>query len=294
MTSTKQHAFTLIELAILLVMIGLLVGGVLVGRDLILTAEARAQIAQIESLRSATNTFRGKFDGLPGDLQSVQALLFGFNQTADGCNGTAQGFRDGNGNIEGATGTNSLQAQGEGETAFFWADLSTAKLINDNFPYASVTRPQCGTGLDIPQTALSQYFPAAKLGRGNYLYVAYMTQTDAGSLNRWGNYLGIAAVTSVQSSNVSIMSGASIPVTIAYAIDQKMDDGNPRTGIVIVGHLTNGGGLGNFATWDLSSNATGSTANSCLTIDYSTTPVLSSYNSPTSGSNSCALAFKFQ
>jgi prepilin-type N-terminal cleavage/methylation domain-containing protein len=43
-----QSAFTLIELSIVLVIIGLIVGGVLTGRDLISAAETRATIAQIE------------------------------------------------------------------------------------------------------------------------------------------------------------------------------------------------------------------------------------------------------
>lgn len=44
----NQSGFTLIELSIVLVIIGLIVGGVLVGRDLIKAAEVRAQVSQIE------------------------------------------------------------------------------------------------------------------------------------------------------------------------------------------------------------------------------------------------------
>ena len=44
---TKKQGFTLIELSIVLVIIGLIVGGVLVGQDLIKGAEIRATVAQI-------------------------------------------------------------------------------------------------------------------------------------------------------------------------------------------------------------------------------------------------------
>jgi prepilin-type N-terminal cleavage/methylation domain-containing protein len=63
-----RAGFTLIELSIVLVIIGLVVGGVLVGRDLICAAELRAQISQIEKYNTAVNTFYGKYGGLPGPL----------------------------------------------------------------------------------------------------------------------------------------------------------------------------------------------------------------------------------
>ena len=59
--SHKSAGFTLIELSIVLVIIGLIIGGVLVGRDLIAAAQVRAQISQIEKYQTAVNTFRGKY-----------------------------------------------------------------------------------------------------------------------------------------------------------------------------------------------------------------------------------------
>jgi prepilin-type N-terminal cleavage/methylation domain-containing protein len=53
--------FTLIELSIVLVIIALIVGGVLVGKDLISAAYVRAQITQIERFNTAVNTFYGKY-----------------------------------------------------------------------------------------------------------------------------------------------------------------------------------------------------------------------------------------
>ena len=70
--------FTLIEVSIVLVIIGLLAGGVLVGRDLIEAAKIRQQITQIEQFKAAVNTFRAKYNALPGDLLFTQATAFGF------------------------------------------------------------------------------------------------------------------------------------------------------------------------------------------------------------------------
>src|SRR5271155_2823005 len=112
-----QHGFTLIELSIVLVIIGLIVGGVLVGQDLIRAAEVRATIAQIEKYNTAVNTFRGKYNALPGDMNAATATAFNFT-----ARGAFAGEGDGNGVIEGisanATGDNNGFLQ-SGETTMF-------------------------------------------------------------------------------------------------------------------------------------------------------------------------------
>ena len=65
-----RSGFTLVELSIVLVIIGLIAGGVLVGRDLIEAAAIRQQITQVERFKTAVQTFRTKYNGLPGDLES--------------------------------------------------------------------------------------------------------------------------------------------------------------------------------------------------------------------------------
>ena len=53
-----EEGFTLLELSIVLVIIGLIVGGVLVGQDMIKGAQIRATVAQLEKYNTAVNTFR--------------------------------------------------------------------------------------------------------------------------------------------------------------------------------------------------------------------------------------------
>jgi len=93
----KRGGFTLIELSIVLVIIGLLVSGVLVGRDLIAAAELRSQISQIEGYNTAVRTFQLKYGGLPGDLSADKVDAFGFTATPYR-NGT-KGEGDGDGII---------------------------------------------------------------------------------------------------------------------------------------------------------------------------------------------------
>ena len=129
----RRGGFTLIELSIVLVIIGLLAGGVLVGRDLIAAAALRSQITQIEKYNAAANTFRAKYGFLPGDLPANQAAALGF-ATRTG----AYGDGDGNGYVNGKYGASVAQLPTlGGETVFFWTDLSAAKMIEGSFTYSA-------------------------------------------------------------------------------------------------------------------------------------------------------------
>src|ERR1035441_8304528 len=101
-SAPDSSGFTLIEMAIVLVIIGLIVGGVLVGQDLIKAAEVRAQISQIEKYNTAVNTFRGKYDALPGDIPVTLVTRFGF--TAAPVRAGIVGRGDGNGELDGPGG----------------------------------------------------------------------------------------------------------------------------------------------------------------------------------------------
>ena len=130
--ATSERGFTLIELSIVLVIIGFIVGGILVGKDLINSAATRQQIAQITQFQSAVYTFKGKYDGqIPGDMSKSEAAMYGFT-TRSGI----QGRGDNNGLIEGYNSNNGYPEESDifsGETALFWNDLATAKLIPGNY-----------------------------------------------------------------------------------------------------------------------------------------------------------------
>jgi hypothetical protein len=74
----KKSGFTLIDISIVLVIIGLIVGEVLVGRDLIEASRIRAQISQLEKFNLVANTFKLKYGYLLGDIPEPHASAFGF------------------------------------------------------------------------------------------------------------------------------------------------------------------------------------------------------------------------
>src|ERR1039458_8026084 len=129
--SPPKAGFTLVELSIVMVIIGLIIGGVLVGQDLISAASVRAQISQIEKYQTAVNTFRGKYGYLPGDIPDPYATQYGFQPRG----WRPHGEGDGNGLIEGLTPGCCYGGDlyGSGEPLMFWEDLSSAGLINGTF-----------------------------------------------------------------------------------------------------------------------------------------------------------------
>src|SRR5690242_14502943 len=86
----KLRGFTLIEISIVLVIIGLIIGGILVAQDLIEAARILAQVSQIRRYNVAFDTFRLKYDALPGDIDATKAAGFGFAARA-GTNGHGDG-----------------------------------------------------------------------------------------------------------------------------------------------------------------------------------------------------------
>jgi prepilin-type N-terminal cleavage/methylation domain-containing protein len=73
----KQQGFTLVEIAIVLVIIGLLLGGILRGQELIQGARVRNVIEQQNGVRAAFFAFQDRYRAIPGDLTVTQVNLIG-------------------------------------------------------------------------------------------------------------------------------------------------------------------------------------------------------------------------
>ena len=106
----KESGFTLIELAIVLVIIGLLLGGVLKGQELINSAKVKNMANDFKNIQIQIYSYQDKFRALPGD---DKAATVNVAATADG---------NGNGVIEGAWNATS------GEAFNFWQHIRKAGL----------------------------------------------------------------------------------------------------------------------------------------------------------------------
>lgn len=290
-----HNGFTLIELSIVLVIIGLITGGILTGRDLIEAAAVRAQVAQLEKYHTATNTFRGKYGYLPGDIPDPAASRFGFKTR-----GIYAGEGDGNGILAGIStdgaGSDQGNKEGAGELALFWVDLSTAGLIDGAFSTAVATAL---AGADVTGASIGNYFPAAKIGLGNYVY-AWSGGTGCCPWVYTGiNYFGVSATNNIASSTNfgKATSTPGLSVQQAYNIDKKMDDGYPQSGSVMAIYLnvdpywTDGY---NSMSHPASTAATAGSSTTCY--DNGNVAGTQKYSMAQNGGSgvNCGLSFRFQ
>jgi prepilin-type N-terminal cleavage/methylation domain-containing protein len=93
---SAQRGFTLIEIAIVVVIIGLLLGGVLKGQELITNARVRALISQQDGIKAAYFGFLDRYRALPGDYSQATSNISGVTANGNG-NGliTPQGVAGG-------------------------------------------------------------------------------------------------------------------------------------------------------------------------------------------------------
>lgn len=226
--SEGQHdasaGFTLIELSVVIVIIGLLVGGILVGRDLIKGAELRATIGQIDKYNTAVQTFKLKFDGVPGDLRQGEALSFGLlTLTA----ATPTGFGDGNGLIEGGA---SASTEPRAETIVFWRHLFEAGFVDGTFGSQanSVIVPTTGI-VTATVTNVDQSLPPTKVTPENS-FVVFSTNGL--------NYFSILPINTITTGPAYTYTTSGVTPINAFNIDSKLDDGRPNVGAIIARGIT--------------------------------------------------------
>ena len=66
-TKNSQAGFTLVEIAIVLVIIGLLLGGILKGQEMITQAKIKNVINDFNGVTAAVNSYQDRYRALPGD-----------------------------------------------------------------------------------------------------------------------------------------------------------------------------------------------------------------------------------
>jgi prepilin-type N-terminal cleavage/methylation domain-containing protein len=281
-SSRRRAAFTLIELSIVLVIIGLIVGGILVGRDMIHNAEILSQISQLERIQAAVGAFRLKYNCLPGDCSYATTQL-GFPRNPNenpewGGDGTVH---DGNGDdlIGEPNGYmfGGINTAAGIEWVLFWWHLQQANLLADGYNPLNTGGPGGTFG--------PMYYVPSKI-RDNNIWAGYMPPTPIvnfyTTVGFGANALYLVG-TSAKCAMYTCTSAFSEGITAAegMAIDGKIDDGMPFTGTVRA--IQGGGGFDNGIP------LTDPAPDGCATA-WSLT---ATYSNPTTNTNPrCDLAIK--
>ena len=228
----NRAGFTLIELSIVLVIIGLISGGILFGRDIIRAAQVYRQVKQIEEFNLAANTFKLKYNCIPGDCANAEEQGLG---TAGGPGENGDG--DGKLFTDVFFGTVPTPV----ESINFWHHLSQAGLLAKEYPGYSGGSWIDITALPAPiLTSMSQLnantFAWIGNPRGGFLPI----NIDAWDNGTVGMNFDFSGLFENNDRNFWFLTtglwyltapGTILPVD-AYSIDTKMDDGMPQSGVM--------------------------------------------------------------
>lgn len=215
-----SKAFSLVELSIVLVILGLLTGGILAGQSLIRAAELRSITAQYSGYVSATQSFRDKYLAIPGDMPNATSFWGVAHATPATCKTTAStSALTCNGTGDGVVGDTT----GSTEHYRYWQHLANAGLIEGS--YSGITQ---GASVTSSTTANS---PVGKIGSSlwfTYNWNATMSGSGGWFDGLYGNRLSIGGIQANGEPATPIFRPEE-----AWNIDTKMDDGKPGQGKVM-------------------------------------------------------------
>ncbi len=235
-----QRAFTLVELAIVMTIIGLLIGGILKGQELLENARVMSTVAQVKSYDAAVAGFRDVYDFLPGDLPNAGDKITGCDANCNPVVSTEAYGTAGDGIIgttewafspEGGTDLSIGLAQGSGSTPdsvddefkLFWIHL-----VNANF----LTSPRLQPLPSGTYYAADVTEPSAKIGGG--FVITYFNPTGSHREITGNYYLLGSTYTLYTQAQVSSDPGQQVLTPARAAqIDKKIDDGEPASGSVV-------------------------------------------------------------
>jgi prepilin-type N-terminal cleavage/methylation domain-containing protein len=189
----EQSGFTLVEIAIVLVIIGLLLGGILKGQELINSARVRNLADTASGIQAAYFGFLDRYRRIPGDWEATAAST-GIGVTI---NNPAADANTNNGRIDNPTGGAATTYK---EPNAMWEQLAAAGFIQGSYT---------GTGAEPDNTGT-----LAPLNAFNTPIIVGRTPDFQGAT----------------SSRLNLVIGRNIPVDVMRELDVKVDDSKPTTG----------------------------------------------------------------
>lgn len=195
---SQQSGFTLVEIAIVLVIIGLLLGGILKGQELINSAKAKSFAQDFRTIQTALYGFQDRYKALPGDFSGTRLTNSIIGATPTTVTATAS-----NGQIDGAWDSTSA---GD-ESCLFWQHLRLAGFL------AGPTTVDCTAGADY----LQKNADGGRIGISTTMQITSPLPGMTGTFN-------------ICSSGIS--------GKLAKQLDTQLDDGVSTTGSLRIAKIT--------------------------------------------------------
>lgn len=190
-----QKGFTLVEIAIVLVIIGLLIGGILRGQELITSARVRNMVDQKTAIQAAHYGFLDRFRMQPGDLTVTQAAMVG--------TGAAP----------------ALDGAGNGWVSW----LDSPQYFNNLSQSGFLACGQCMTKLTSLPTEINTTNSPTNVFGTPLWYESQNGGADAGPFF-------VTALKTTEAARPKLSTGSGISSEILAELDRKIDDGIPSTG----------------------------------------------------------------
>ena len=197
--NTKQGGFTLVEIAIVLVIIGLLLGGILKGQELINNAKVRSVADRQNSLKAAWFGFVDRYNFIPGDSKRAVQL------------------------VPEASPRNDTSGAGDGRLTIGESTAAMQQLTGAGF----LRCPQCNGGLPETNRESAGNSPNAENSLVNQYSGVMSIWNDSG----YFAFRGVGNAPAV--GRLQIHSGPRIPSNILSEVDRKIDDGVGNTGDMV-------------------------------------------------------------
>jgi hypothetical protein len=217
-----------VELSIVLIIIGLIVGGVLGGQSLIKSAELQRVVNEHNQYATAFNAFRLEYSAIPGDMDNA------FDYWGADCGGGTKASCNGDGDGVIVFDQSNLNSSANDEEILSWNHLSLAGIVPGN--YTGVRDSEWEYGRNPGKTS-----GASALSNATYWYYRpYYFDTTGLNANLVkavnGNdtvYLHLRAAcpkSGCGSNGPGVMNAKNMK-----AVDTKIDDGEPGTGLFYAG-----------------------------------------------------------
>lgn len=215
----NKQGFSLIEISVVLVVIGLLIGGVVAGKSLLRNSQLRSVATDAANYFTAAGSFREKYDYLPGDLPDAtkywgEASSCNLGHTdRTTCNG------DGNSIINGS----QMGLGGEHEAYTAWQHLYQSAFIPG--PYSGGRE---STGVN--EVDIGKNVPSSKIKGAGFTWSAYATDVS-GTAFAPGDYTN--ALFFGKAGDPYITWRSALTPQEAWYVDSKVDDGMANQGKIV-------------------------------------------------------------